>query len=319
VLIICRKPNDTAPFRFKYVHPSVVIKDRASFSYDELLKQSKEFNPDLVFLAGWAHKPYLTILKTLNPKYSVLGFDNQWTGSLKQRLGALYFKMFLKSHIRHAFVPGQRQRLFAGRLGFESGKIIEGAYCCDYELFHSYGKSCSSEKANSYPRRFLFAGRYVKEKGITDLWNVFIELDKEQPSEWELWCLGKGDITPVKHEKIRHFGFKQPEEMMEIIKNTGIFVLPSTFEPWGVVVHEFASAGFPLLCTDSVGAGDRFIENNSNGFVIKAGDREALKNTMRKFMAMSQQELVKMSQKSTEIASALTPEVWAANLMKACI
>jgi glycosyltransferase involved in cell wall biosynthesis len=319
VLIFCKKANPTAPFNFKYVHPSVSIIDRSSYSESELMTKAKTFSADLIFLAGWSHKPYIKMLKTLRPKYSVIGFDNQWAGSFKQRLGALYFRLLLKPFLKHAFVPGERQKQFAKRLGFKEDHIITGAYCCDYDLFHSYSVSTLAEKKHHFPKRFLFVGRYAKEKGVEDLWTAFIELCNEKKYDWELWCLGKGEIAPVKHDKIKHFGFKQPEEMMDIIKNTGIFVLPSTFEPWGVVVHEYTAAGFPVICTEKVGAADAFVRHGENGIVIKAENTGELKSALEKCITMTDAQLIKMSDESTRMASAMTPEKWAENLMRTTI
>ena len=47
--------------------------------------------------------------------------------------------------------------------------------------------------------------------------------------------------------------FIQPENL-EKVKNAGCFVLPSLKDNWGVVVHEFAAAGLPLIISDGVGA-----------------------------------------------------------------
>ena len=46
----------------------------------------------------------------------------------------------------------------------------------------------------------------------------------------------------------------QPEDLLAFMSTGKAFVLPSTFEPWGVAVHEFAAAGYPLILSDAVGA-----------------------------------------------------------------
>ena len=108
----------------------------------------------------------------------------------------------------------------------------------------------------------------------------------------------------------------QPEEMPGIIADTGVFVLPSLFEPWGVVVHEYASAGFPLLCSDKVGASESFLEQNGNGATFNAGNSEQLKQKLNKFTQMSNADLAGMSRRSFELAKRLTPEIWADRLIK---
>jgi glycosyltransferase involved in cell wall biosynthesis len=48
----------------------------------------------------------------------------------------------------------------------------------------------------------------------------------------------------------------------------GAFVLPSHFEPWGVVLHEAAAAGRYIIATSACGAGDVLISPGVNGTVI---------------------------------------------------
>jgi len=315
VLIVSGRSNKAAPFQFNQVHPAIRLLNRDNLSGQELFKEVSAFAPDRVFIGGWKYKPYLDLIKQIKPRVTVIGFDNAWTGSLKQRLGALYFKLFIKPHVQHAFVPGKKQHEFASRLGFKEKYISEGAYCCDQALFSAYHAKSRVEKENNFPKRFLYAGRYAKEKGVGDLWETFISWQDEKPNDWELWCLGKGDIVPPPHPKIRHFGFLQPEEMEEIIKNTGVFVLPSIFEPWGVVVQEFAVAGFPLLCSDSVGAAGTFLADGKNGFLFEAGNKTQLKEKMNKFSTLNKEELVAMARESVVRAAAITPRIWAARLM----
>lgn len=313
VLVICKKINPVAPFKFDKLHKNITIKEREPFSEEQLLRLAKDFNAGAVLMGGWVHKPYLDLIKTLRLK-TIMAFDNQWTGSFRQRLGCVYFKLTLKKYIVGVFVAGQKQAEFAQKLGYKENEITRGLYCCDFDWFSSFSH-LKTKSGSVIPKRFLFVGRYAPEKGIIDLWNAFIALQKESPSEWELWCLGKGSVPPVDHPKIKHFGFLQPEEMSEIISNTGVFVLPSSFEPWGVVVHEYASAGFPLLCSDKVGANDSFLKENVNGFTFKAGNSEQLKQKLNTFTQLPNENLVAMSRRSYELAKALTPEIWADKLI----
>lgn len=313
ILIISKKINSVAPFKFDTTHKNITIKEREDFSDEKLTSLCRDFKPDFVFLGGWVHKPYLKIVKSLRKK-TVLAFDNQWNGSLRQILGCLYFKLSLKKFIEKAFVAGQKQADFAKRLGFQDKDITKGLYCCDYDLYASYAKLKTSANA-SIPKRFLYVGRYAKEKNVENLWNAFIDMQKEKPNNWELWCLGKGDIAPVNHPGIKHFGFRQPDELADIIANSGVFVLPSSFEPWGVVVHEYAAAGFPILCSDKVGAVDLFVRDNLNGFIFSTENSKQLKDKLNKFTEMPEAGLKAMAQKSAELASQLTPQIWAQKLM----
>jgi glycosyltransferase involved in cell wall biosynthesis len=315
MLVFSKRINQIAPFKFDYIHPNITIYEREDFSEVLLLKTCLEFNPQFLYLGGWSHKPYINLVKRLQVENSVIGFDNQFNGSLKQLIGSLYFRFNLKPYFKSAFVPGIQQELFAKRLGFKANFIAQGAYCCDTELFANYYIENQTKKELSFPKRFLFVGRYAAEKGILLLWECFTELQTENPNEWELWCLGKGEIAPINHPKIKHLGFLQPKELNEVISETGVFVLPSNFEPWGVVIHEYATAGYPILSTNKVGATTKFLQNNLNGFCIEANDKFELKNKLKEFMSMTNQKLNTMSQNSVKISCEITPNKWVNNLM----
>jgi len=123
--------------------------------------------------------------------------------------------------------------------------------------------------------------------------------------------LGTGNLQPVQHPKIKHCGFVQPENFLAYAQQAGVFVMPSLFEPWGVVLHEFAAMGFPLLASDKVGAIECFLEGNKNGFVVNS-----LKEKMKEMMQLPTEQLNLMGEYSYLLAQKLTPKMWADNLMK---
>ena len=315
ILIICRKTNPVAPFEFPFIHPNIEIRVRDEHSEEELRSTVQTFGPQGILLGGWSNKFYLKLVKRLKVR-TAIAFDNHWHGSMRQRLGALYFRLCIKPHVRAAFIPGNPQRAFANRLGFGDAHIQEGAYCCDHALFSRYYETHRQEKERSYPKRFLYVGRYAEEKGVQQLWDAFREWQNEKPNEWELWCAGKGPLQARAHPKIRHFGFLQPGQLDELIRATGVFVLPSTFEPWGVVVHEFAAAGYPLLCSRETGAASQFLAETANGYQLRGGSKQQLKEKMNTFSSLSQKDLLAMSQESVRLAATLTPSVWAQRFMR---
>ncbi|MDQ3046494.1 MAG: glycosyltransferase [Bacteroidota bacterium] len=315
VHIIRKKVNEEAPFIFDL--SAIKVYNREDFTNHELIELSKSINPDAILCGGWASKIYLRIVGSYNKKIPlVLGFDSQWSGSPKQIVASVISRFYITNKFNRCFVPGLQQKKFALKMGFPEKYIQTGAYSCDYDLFSSIYQNFKEGKTKHFPKRFLYVGRYVDNKGIRDLWDAFTELQAESSNEWELWCVGTGEIEPLQHEKIKHFGFVQPSELSKYIEQTGVFVLPSHFEPWGVVVHEFAAAGFPLIVSDQVGARITFVEKDRNGYIYKSGDKNELKNALKKMMTLSSEELIIMSHKSVELSKQITPQKWAASLMK---
>jgi glycosyltransferase involved in cell wall biosynthesis len=308
--------NKEAPFQFVYPD-GMNVYERTNFDDDALLELVQKINPSIIICSGWVDKGYLKICKKYKQKINtVLTLDNHWRGDLKQRIAAFISPFYLKSRFSKCWVPGSLQFEYARKLGFKKKQIETGFYSCDFDLFFNQYLTNKEHKQKCFPKRFIFVGRYYEFKGIKDLWIAFIDLQKESLSDWELWCLGTGDIEPVKHDKIKHFGFVQPKDLPKYIKETGVFVLPSRFEPWGVVIHEFAAAGFPIVCSDEVGARIAFLENDVNGYIYQAGNIQQLKDCLKKMMSLKEEVLLAMGQKSVDKAKLNTPEIWADKLMR---
>jgi glycosyltransferase involved in cell wall biosynthesis len=307
--------NKEAPFSFSF-SPDLHIYKRSDYSNEGLMMIIKEIDPAIIYVSGWMDSGYLQVCKNFKKKIPVIvGFDNQWKGTIKQQIARLVSPFKILNHFTHCWIPGKPQEKFALYLGFKKENILTGFYSCDYDLFHSQYLKNKNEKQKKFPKRFIYVGRYLEHKGIQDLWTAFIELQNESPNEWELWCLGTGELKPIEHPRIKHFGFVQPVDLPQYIEETGVFVLPSHFEPWGVVVHEFVSAGFPVVCSNEVGAGTAFVENNYNGYIYNAGDIQSLKNILKTIISSSQDKLFQMAENSVRKSDLITPEKWSKQLM----
>ncbi|MDF2437029.1 MAG: glycosyl transferase family 1 [Bacteroidota bacterium] len=314
-LHVVRYPvNKEAPFQFEFPE-NISFYEKGSI--ENLSTFISGISPDAIICSGWVDKDYKKICKLYRKRIPVvLIIDNQWKGSYKQYLLKLLSPFVIGNSYTHAFVPGILQYQYARKLGFAKGNILSGFYTADVDYFRSLYEVNRPRKSTDFPKKFLYVGRYYGFKGITDLWQAFIEMQNEMPNEWELWCLGTGDVKPIEHSKIRHFGFVQPKQLANFIGQTGVFVLPSHFEPWGVVVHEFAASGFPIICSDEVGARTAFVEDNVNGFVFASSDVDDLKRVLKTVVSMNDRELIKMADKSSQKALDITPKKWAGTIMK---
>jgi glycosyltransferase involved in cell wall biosynthesis len=271
----------------------------------------------MIVCSGWVDKEYLRITRKYAKKIpTVLTCDTRWNGAIRQRIATLISPFYLLRIFSHAWVPGEAQARYVHKLGFKQDSVKRGFYCCDLVKFNSIYNEFKSEKEENFPKRLIFAGRYYDFKGITDLWEAFSALQQEAPNGWELWCLGTGTIAPVQHPKIKHFGFVQPGALDSILGKTGVFVLPSRFEPWGVVVQEYAAAGFPLILSDETGAGEAFLEKDGNGFSFASGDVSSLKNALKKVAGLSGKELNLMSERSHSLAQRINPREWTGTVMQ---
>jgi glycosyltransferase involved in cell wall biosynthesis len=309
VLVFRWPVNDEAPFLFE-INDTIQIVEKNEGDYDELQKKLATFTPDIVVCSGWMDKEYLKLVQTL-PKSckKIIALDNHWKGSLRQRIGAFISPFYIKRIFDLAWVPGTPQAIFAKKMGFKES-IIDGFYCANTPFFNRRFEKTFDQKKKQFPKRFLYAARYVKQKGIFDLWEAFKLLQNEHPNDWELWCIGTGIEfeNRIEHPQIKHFGFVQPADIETIVRDTGVYVLPSIVEPWGVSTQEFAICGYPLILSSEIGASELFLGENGKSF--PASDVDALKDAMLEFVKMEHTELIKMGEISHQKGMAYTTTDW---------
>lgn len=307
--------NNEAPFSFND-NGNIVLYDRKGYTYKQLQELVKSLDPSVIICSGWIDKEYLKICKEYHGKIpTVLTMDTHWRGDLKQFVAVTLSPFYLLRRFSHAWVPGNVQKKYALKLGFKETQITTGFYSADTGFFSSLYETVKTEKQKNFPKRFIYVGRYYDFKGVINLWNAFINLQSEEPNDWELWCLGTGSLTPLLHPKIKHFGFVQPENMLEYVKNTGVFVMPSLFEPWGVVLHEFATMGFPLVVSDKVGSAEAFLKEGKNGYMFKSEKPVTLKEKLKTIMQLGPEQLTLMGDESRRLALQITTQTWADTVM----
>lgn len=155
---------------------------------------------------------------------------------------------------------------------------------------------CSLDGFRSTPRRqnkngsvtFLFCGQMIARKGLDQLLAAFAEL----PANAHLLLIGReADLpkllrtvpAPVRN-RIAYAGFQAPEALPAFFAKADVFVLPSRYDGWGVVVNQALGAGLPVLVSDQVGAGYDLVSVGENGEIFRAGDENDLAAKMEHFV-----------------------------------
>jgi len=306
VHVVAYPINPEAPFEFSETSEATYY-DRTDFDDEGLIEMVRSIDAQAVFCSGWIDEGYIATMQTVPIDVNrVLISDNAFLGSFKDRASSLRARSRFKRLFDYAFVSGEPQKVYATKMGFKRNEIFTGFYTADENAFSSL-KTANDQ--GDFPKRMVFAGRYLEFKGIFDLWTGFKESGL---IGWELHCVGTGDLWEqrVEHPAIFHHGFLQPAEMKEFMAQGGVFILPSHKEPWGVVVHEFAAAGFPLLLSDKVNSGTAFLKEGQNGFSFKARNKKDLQRVLSEVVNLSDTTLRKMAEKSRESGQNMTVSRW---------
>ena len=304
-----------APFQFSF-SDRITVHRRSDVSDEKLTSMVASGHYDLIFCGGWFDKGYLNAIKSKGNTPAVIGFDKQWKGSLKDHLATLYLRIKVTPLFDFAFVPGSEQVTFASKIGFSKARIKTGIYVCDNPRFNRVYQS-RINNPEQVKQRVIYAGRYIPEKDIVNLMNVAAEILNERNDNWEFHFIGTGALWEqrIAHPKIIHHGFLDGTKLDELMATGSCFILPSLFEPWGVVVNEFAMAGYPLILSNQVGARTSLL-SAENGIEFTAADRDAMKSTLSEMMNLKVQDLMKYGEKSHDLAEKINEEGFANSIIQ---
>jgi glycosyltransferase involved in cell wall biosynthesis len=243
--------------------------------------------------------------------------DNPWSGSMRQRIGAVVSPFYVRAITDAVWLPGERQATFARRLGFEQSEILRGSFSCDSPAFEIQHNS-RIDAGRPVPRAFLYVGRFSPEKGVQTLADGYRQYRELTEDPWPLVCCGSGPMRNCLENVagIQLVGFLQPCNVPAMMGNAGCLIMPSDWDHWGVAVHEAAAAGLLILASEQVGAAVHLVQPRFNGFIFGCRDVKGLSRQMAEVSAMSDAQLDQMSRASHWLSKQFSPKQWADILLR---
>src|ERR1700737_33363 len=170
---------------------------------------------------------------------------------------------------------------------------------------------------------FLFCGQMNRRKGVDLLLTAFDRL-VNKGVKIRLSLVGREAelpqflraISPSARARIHYAGFQPPEHLPKYFSQADVFILPSRYDGWGVVVNQALGAGLPIICTDAVGAGYDLVQQGMNGYHVPAGDSHKLASCMEELIK-NQDRILEFGEASRRLAEAFTPDQGAEKWSKA--
>lgn len=287
----------------------------SKYSSKELYEFVCDINPCILVVCGWSSSKYLYVARQFKKKEQipvVCPIDTQYIGRIKQKIGFLTSPFYVKKHFTHIWVPGVRQYFFARCLGYSPKRIILNSLTGNITLFK---ESNIDTKRNDYPKKILFVGRYKEVKGLKLLMEVWDSI--EDKKGWSIVCAGNGPLKEFieSHNAVEVMDFQSQDKLVHLAESCGVFILPSIYEPWALVLQEFAAAGLPIICSEACGASPHFVINNYNGYTFKTNNFNDLRQKINKIINTDSKRLIEMSYNSRKLSKMVTPEISAASLL----
>jgi 1,2-diacylglycerol 3-alpha-glucosyltransferase len=265
----------------------------------------------VVGISGYGRKEYIAFLilaKLLGLK--TILFAESWyaRSSFSDKLKGLFLSIFC-----HGFlVSGIRAKEhFIQNLKINPNKIKTGYSVVDNEHFT---KKAKVEKKNE----ILCIARFSPEKNLGTLISAFT---KSKISEtYTLRLIGGGK----EHDKLQEIAGNKPiifenwlsyNQLPNRYRQARVFVLPSIFEPWGLVVNEAMAAGLPIIASVQCGCQPDLV-SSENGFTFDAENEESLIKLFDQIADLPPEKLEQKGFAGKEIIKGFTPESWAEQFLK---
>jgi glycosyltransferase involved in cell wall biosynthesis len=300
---------------FGQLNNKIKLLNRSKFNFKEVKKYFNEIKIDLIFTSGWMDIEYLKSCYYFRKRgvKILCGFDTIWNSNLKSKVKNIFKKYIFQVLYTHAFVPGYSQYFYARKLGFKHTSILTGAYTANTKLFYQ-----NADYPLSNPKTILFIGRLEMIKGVDILVDEFIKIvdNDNLLSDWKLILAGNGSLkkTINLHPNLIIKDFVGQSELLSLAQRSSFFVLPSRSEPWGLVVHEMACMGLPLLLSNKVGASEDFLVNGYNGYQFDSGDKIQLQYFLLKLMKMDWSEIKMFGKNSLLLSKKNNVEIWCSKI-----
>jgi glycosyltransferase involved in cell wall biosynthesis len=197
---------------------------------------------------------------------------------------------------------GSANRDYYRAYGATDGQLFFAPYAVDNDYFRARAADAAGtvEKLRDelglerHRPVVLYAGKMIRRKNPLLLLEAFAGIRTGVSPKPYLVFVGDGelmqDVVAAARNggleaDVRCVGFKNQSELPRYFALCDLFVIPSSKEPFGLVVNEVMNCGKPIISTDEVGATADLVKDGNNGFVVKAGDVEQLAAAMRQALA----------------------------------
>ncbi len=285
--------------------------DEKDFGFKDLKLLYLKNKYKLIYVCNRREKKYLKLASFVK-KYHTLVIgqsDEQLYNTPRQYLKKIFSYYLYRRHFDYMFVPGYYQYEFMRFLNFKKDRILIGAYTANIKLFNDYYEN-NLNKINSSLTKLLYIGRLEDEKGIILLLKTLENL--KHNFKFKLVIIGNGSLKDLvlKYDFVEYHSFLEQKNFLNLLNDITFFILPSKYEPWGVVIHEMVAAGIPVICSDACGAKAAFVFDNYNGFVFKNKSTISLTNILIKSFSISDKKLNQFKSRSNELSKSIKPDLW---------
>ena len=197
---------------------------------------------------------------------------------------------------------GKLNREFYSKQGIPARKLFSMPYAVDNAWFQKRLSEAAADR-KEFRRRLgiepdqrvvLFAAKFQRRKRGDDLIRAFAKMSLDNRAENAvLVMVGEGEMSEewrslankLLKGKVIFVGFKGMLELPAYFDLCDVFVIPSTLEPWGLVLNEVMNAAKPVISANEVGAAHDLLKHGENGYLVETGNIDQLAGALHKILS----------------------------------
>lgn len=318
------KFDDTSVFKHQYnyqlLHDGVLEDISLKQRVLGILKTIQGYRPDVVNLTGYYDLASLIVLWYCKLRGIKTVLSNESTSGDHNRnfLIELFKSLFIIKLFDGFFNFGQLSKEYMLTLGAKATQMLVNRNCVDNQLLEeiykeSYPKRATNQTSLNLPKHnFIFVGRLIEFKNLFKLIDAFKIAQKNE--DWGLIILGDGELKATLKQYVQDLGVQNVfffegvnwQQVPQYLSLSDVLVLPSSSEPWGLVVNEAMACGLPVAVSNKCGCAAELVKESENGFTFNPENVNEIVETLVKFMD-KKLDLVKMGQVSKQIIQEYSP------------
>lgn len=227
---------------------------------------------------------------------------------------------------------GQLSLEYTRWLGMPVSRITTGHMVADTDFMRRKAESVAPCKREEMRRLwksrnpvFLYVGRLIELKGISELLTAWSEFEKHFPKEGTLVIAGDGAFGDHLQEIVRSKGLRwvrflgkvDYEMLPHVYAASDIFIMPTLEDNWSLVVPEAMACGLPVLCSKYNGCWPELVHSGNNGWIFDPLNQQDFLQKLR--YCVDRQSLLKMmGEESKKIVADHSPVRAASSILAAC-
>ena len=240
------------------------------------------------------------------------GFVSRSESWFKKKIKEIYIK-----NAKKIFSTSKDTDSFLTYYGANKNQIIRH-YLSNFYLNDIREKPLDREGKNSIRKTygwpmdkfiFLAVGRFIPSKGF----DLLAEALEQMPENVQIYIVGKNNDEEVpdylKKHNITCLPFVDKKQLNNYFDAADVFVLPTRYDVWGLVIGEAMSRGMPVITTYNCMAGKAMVKNGRNGYLTEVA-HDSLHDAMMKIM---ENNLEQFGQCSINVAKRFSIEESARN------